>query len=73
MLQMIFLSACSTFDDLLQRALSGCQIEGNPVLRAGCTWAQAARVMSFQKSKALLRAARYERAEIRCRWTLKWL
>ena len=49
------------FCNTVMRALSGCRIEDNPVLRAGRTWAQAARVMSFQESKASLRAARYER------------
>jgi hypothetical protein len=34
-------------------------------LQAGRTWGHAASVMSFQESKASLRAARYERAEIR--------
>ena len=46
-------------------ALSGCQIEDDRFLQAGRTWAHAASVMSFQESKASLRAARYERAEIR--------
>ena len=39
-------------------ALSGCQMEDNPFLRAGRTWAHAASIMSFQESKASLRAAR---------------
>ncbi len=49
----------------VSRALSGCQIEDDPFLQAGRAWAHAASVMSFQESKASLRAARYERAEIR--------